>query len=119
MKLDHMLILLSDLANHIGFYDALLPMMGFEKQRDHVFANDDGVHLDFRAAEDPDHEYRRFSPGLNHLGFTAPNLDVLEKLRAEMSRKGFMVPDIQQFEDGHAIFFKDPEGMRIEVGYYA
>lgn len=118
MKLDHMVILLSDLKAHIGFYDALLPMIGFEKQREHVFANGDGVHLDFRAADDPGHEYRRYSPGLNHLGFTAPRPEVLIELRAEMSRKGFEVPDIQHFDDGQAIFFKDADGMRIEIGHY-
>ena len=118
MKLDHMVILLSDLSECVLFYDALLPLLGFEKLREHVFANEEGIHLDFRSANETDPGYRRFAPGLNHLGFTAPDRQTLAKLQSTMSEAGFDVPEIQSFDDGSAIFFKDHDGMRIEVGVY-
>jgi hypothetical protein len=31
---------------------------------------------------------------------------------------GFEVPAIQEFPDGSALFLKDADGMRIEVGMY-
>ena len=118
MKLDHIVILLSDMNRCIGFYEALLPLLGFSRTRDHVFANDEGIHLDFRAAGDSDHGYNRHAPGLNHMGFTAQDRAQIERIGKAMMAAGFEVPEIQEFADGSAIFFKDHDGMRIEVGAY-
>lgn len=118
MKLDHLVILLADLAANIDFYEALLPLLGLRKTRDHVFANEDGTHFDFRQAEQAGHGYRRHAPGLNHLGFTAPDRATLERIRQAMAAAGFDVPAIQDYPDGSAIFFKDADGMRVEVGTY-
>lgn len=118
MKLDHIVILLSDLKQHIRFYEILLPIIGFEKVREHVFINQEDVALDFKQADDTAHEYRRHSPGFNHLGFIAPLRDSILEARNTMAKAGFKVPEIQRFEDGEAIFFKDSEGMRIELAYY-
>ncbi len=118
MKLDHMVILLSDLESNIRFYEVLLPKIGFKKDRDYVFGNADGVYLDFRQAEYSEHEYRRFSPGLNHLGFTAPDRETIVRIQSEMAEAGFDVPEIQEFPEASAIFFKDSEGMRVELASY-
>jgi len=118
MKLDHIVILLSDLESNLPFYEVLLPKIGFTKTKDHVFGNTDGNYIDFRQAEDPEHEYRRFSPGLNHLGFTAPDRETIVRIQSEMAEAGFEVPEIQEFPEGSAIFFKDSEGMRIELASY-
>ena len=50
--------------------------------------------------------------------FTAPDRQTLARLQFTMSEAGFDVPEIQSFDDGSAIFFKDHDGMRIEVGVY-
>jgi catechol-2,3-dioxygenase len=118
MKLDHIVILLADLDAGLPFYATLLPLIGLTRVRDHVWANEDGVHLDFRQATQPGHAYQRAAPGLNHLGFTAPDRAALEAIRAAMAAAGFAVPEIQDYPDGSAIFFKDAEGMRVEVGTY-
>ena len=118
MKLDHLVILLGDLDAGLPFYATLLPLIGLTRVRDHVWANEDGVHLDFRQARQPEHAYQRSAPGLNHLGFTAPDRAALEAIRAAMAAAGFAAPEIQDFPDGSAIFLKDAEGMRVEVGTY-
>ena len=56
-----------------------------------------------KQAKDREHDYRRYAPGLNHIGFTALDLESLQ---------------VQTFKDGSAVFFKDPDGMRIEVACY-
>ena len=119
MKLDHLVILLADLEAHLPFYEALLPLLGFRRTRDHVFGNDDEVYLDFRQAEEPERGYARYAPGLNHIGFAADSRERIEEIRTAMAAAGYEVPDIQEFPDGSAIFFKDPEGMRVEVGCYS
>lgn len=65
MKLDHIVILLSDLDQGISSYDRLLPAIGFEKVSDHVFRNADGFYLDRRRATEPERGYQRHAPGMN------------------------------------------------------
>ena len=118
MKLDHIVILLSELETCIAFYKALLPKIGFSPEKDHVFSNADGIYLDFRQASEPQHGYHRHAPGLNHLAFTAPDRESIVKICADMADDGFEVPDIQEFEDGSALFLKDSDGMRVEISSY-
>jgi len=118
MKLDHIVILLTDLNAGLRFYETLLPLLGFARIRDAVFENNEKIYLDFRQAQDVDHEYRRYAPGLNHLGFTAARHEDLERIRLLMQQAEFEVPEIQHFEQGSAIFFKDMDGMRVEIASY-
>ena len=118
MKLDHIVILLSDLEANLPFYETLLPRIGFTRSRDHVFGNDDGVFLDFKQAARPDHGYERYAPGLNHMGFTTPDRGAVEAVQIAMADDGFEVPEIQEFPDGSALFLKDVDGMRIEILSY-
>lgn len=118
MKLDHIVILLSDLESSLPFYETLLPLIGFSKTRDHVFGNKDEIYLDLKQATKPDYRYERYAPGLNHIGFTADDRDTLIVLQQAMAVAGFEVPDIQEFPDGSALFLKDRDGMRIEVASY-
>lgn len=117
MKLDHIVILLSSLKRQIAFYDTLLPLIGFHKTRGHVFGNDEGIYLDFRQAEKTEHGYQRFAPGLNHIGFSAPNAEAVTDIQTSMRQAGFQVPEIQTFGDAKALFLKDDDGMRIEIGW--
>lgn len=118
MKLDHIVILLSDLEANLPFYETLLPRIGFARSRDHVFGNADGVFLDFKQAARPDHGYERYAPGLNHMGFTTPDRGAVEAVQLAMADDGFEVPEIQEFPDGSALFLKDADGMRIEILSY-
>jgi lactoylglutathione lyase len=118
MKLDHIVILLSDLKRNLGFYEALLPLIGFTKERDHVFGNKDGLYLDFKQSQLPEHSYQRYAPGLNHLGFTAPDVETILDIQSKMSKAGFDVPELQHFPGSEALFFKDAEGMRVELTNY-
>lgn len=119
MKLDHIVLFLSDLERCMPFYDRLLPMLGFEKTRDHVFANAEAIHFDLRQATEPERGYHRYAPGLNHLAFTADSLEQIVETAEAMAEAGFDVPEIQQFPDGRALFLRDVDGMRIELGTYS
>jgi catechol 2,3-dioxygenase-like lactoylglutathione lyase family enzyme len=118
MKLDHIVLLVSEVASCITFYDVLLPLIGFEKKSDHIFGNSDGVYLDIRQAGEPAHGYHRHGPGLNHIGFTAENRAKIQIVGRAMAEAGFEVPKIQEFEDGSALFLRDLDGMRVEISSY-
>ena len=119
MKLDHIVIAATDLERSAAWYDALLPLLGFERSRPHVYGNEDGCFIDLRQAQNTSHAYERFAPGVNHIGVVADSPEQLEQVRREMARAGFEIPAVQQFADGVAVFFKDPDGLRIEVGVYS
>lgn len=118
MKLDHIVLLASDLAGSLEYYELLLPLMGFRKTGDHVFADEGGISIDLRQAGDADHEYRRYAPGLNHLGFTAATLEDMAQVEHALREAGYPVPERQSFGDDVALFLKDPDGMRIEIAVY-
>jgi catechol 2,3-dioxygenase-like lactoylglutathione lyase family enzyme len=118
MKLDHIVLLVSDFSKSVAYYETLLPMLGFRKTADHVFGNRDDVYFDIRQAENVEHAYERYTPGLNHIGLTAPSRDAITQIQERMKDAGYDVPDIQVFGEDIAIFLKDPDGMRIELSVY-
>jgi len=118
VKLDHLVILVSDLSASLPFYEKLLSLIGFSKGRNHVFGNSDGLYIDLQQAKRADHPYQRYAPGLNHMGFTAPNLDDVLEVQRRMREAGFEVAELQKFDSETALFLKDPDGMRVEVTHY-
>jgi catechol 2,3-dioxygenase-like lactoylglutathione lyase family enzyme len=119
VKLDHLVILVRSLDESLGWYETMLGLLGFTKTRDHVWLNEDGVAIDLKQAKTDTADYARYAPGLNHLGFTAPDLTALEKVRAGMDEAGFEVPEMQHIGGETATFFRDPDGMRVEVTVYS
>lgn len=118
MKIDHVTILVSSLEESMPYYDTLLPLIGFKKERDHVWTDNEGFFLQFRGAKSGTHEYQRFGAGMNHLGFGAASPEEVEKVRSSMQEAGFEVPEIQHLDGAVALFMKDPDGIRFEVTYY-
>ena len=117
LKLDHIVILVRSLDASLPWYSALLGLLGFEKTREHVWWNGE-IALDVKEARPETNGYERFRPGLNHLGFTAAGEGELDRIREAMAAAGFEVPDKQKFGADIATFFKDPDGMRLEVTVY-
>ena len=61
----------------------------------------------------------------HHINFVAEDVALvdepdaaLDAVRTGMAKAGFDVPDKQVFSGETATFFKDPEGMRVEVTVY-
>lgn len=119
MKLDHIVLLVGSLERSLPYYDALLSAIGFEKSRDHVWGNGDGVYFDFKEATEPGEGYHRDGVGLNHLGFTAPTKTAVEAVADAMRAGGFEVPAVQRLGNSWALFMKDPDGIRFEITHYA
>lgn len=119
MKLDHIVLMVSDLEASLPYYEALLPLLGFKKGRDYVWGNSEGIYFDFKEATEIGEGYKRYGVGLNHLGFTASSKEAVEKIAATMSAGGFEVPELQRLGNNYALFMKDRDGMRFEITYYA
>ncbi len=119
LKLDHITLLVSSLEKSMPYYDTLLPLVGFEKQKDHIWHNGNGFFFQFMQAKSGTSDYERYGAGMNHLGFEAPDIETVERVRVAMSEAGFPVPEIQDLRGATALFMKDSDGIRFEVTHYA
>ncbi|MFC0676677.1 VOC family protein [Lysobacter korlensis] len=118
MRIDHITLLVTSLDASMRYYDTLLPLIGFTKQRDHVWTDGDGFYLQFNEARPGTSPYERYGAGMNHVGFAARSADEVASIRTAMQQAGFEVPDLQHFGDVTALFMRDPDGIRFEVTYF-
>lgn len=117
-KIDHVTLLVSSLERSMPYYDALLPLLGFTKQKPHVWTDGRGFFFQFLPAREGLPGYERYGPGMNHLGFGAPDPQSVHRIRDAMAAAGFDVPEIQNLRGATALFMKDPDGIRFEVTHY-
>lgn len=118
MKLDHVTLLVSSLDRSMAYYDALLPLLGFRKTKPHNWTDGDGFYFQFLPAHDGLPPYERYGPGMNHLGFEAPDEATILAIRDAMRAAGFEAPEPQVLDGALALFMKDPDGIRFEVTCY-
>lgn len=118
LKLDHLTLLVTSIGASMPYYDALLPLLGFEKERDHVWHDGAGFHFQFAEADKGTRPYDRYGVGMNHLGFAAPDVGTVERVRRAMSDAGFPTPEIQNLGRATALFMKDPDGIRFEITHH-
>jgi len=116
--LDHIVLLASDLAESVRWYDAFTPLLGFEKTREHIYLHADGWAVDLRPAGEDGASYGRYNAGLNHIGLRVGDAKAVLAVRAAFAAKGFSVPEPQVFDSVETVvFFADPDGVRWEVGH--
>ena len=115
--LDHLTLLVSSFERVMPFYETLLPMLGMRRKRAHVWTNDAWLFFQFGEAKPETRAYERYGAGLNHAGFAAPDLATVEHIRETMLAAGHFASEVQSFGEHKAVFFRDPDGLRIEVGY--
>lgn len=117
-KIDHLTLLVSSLERSMPYYDTLLPLLGFTKQRPHVWTDGKGFFFQFLQAREGLPGYERYGVGMNHLGFGAPDPESVTRVRETMAAAGFQVPEIQTLRGALALFMKDPDGIRFEITWY-
>lgn len=116
--LDHLTILSRDAGAAARFYGVLLPLLGFSRRGPTIWANGQGLFLQFRAAAEGTADYGRHAPGLNHFGFRAHGPDHVHTVKAAMDEAGIEAR-LQTFGDGTlALFIPDPDGLRVELAWY-
>ena len=118
MKPDHVTLHVTSLAVSMPYYDALLPLLGYRKLKDHNWTDGEGFFFQFREAKPGTSPYERYGAGMNHLGFGADTPELVHRVRDVMKNAGFEVPDIQDLGGATALFMKDPDGIRFEITHY-
>jgi catechol 2,3-dioxygenase-like lactoylglutathione lyase family enzyme len=115
LKIDHITLLVSSLEASMPYYEALLPLLGFAKKRDHIWTDGEGFFFQFLEARPDLPCYERYGAGMNHLGFAAPSVEIVQSVKQAMSEAGFATPEVQSIGPMTALFMKDPDGIRFEV----
>ncbi len=117
MDLDHIVIAAADLDASVKHYEALFAVLGFEKSRDRVWHNSQGVFIEVRAARDAAYAYKRQGVGVNHFGVKASSRDEVDAVVAKLRAAGVAAPDPQTIDTAYAVFIPDPDGLRLEIGF--
>jgi len=114
-RLDHIAIVARSLEASLLYYQALLPLAGFERRGERAWANAGGLTLHLLEAAPGSRAYDRMGPGVNHIGFAVGSVEEVEAVRSGMAPLGFEVPGVQLISGSVALFMKDPDGFRIEI----
>jgi len=125
MPLDHLGINVADIEVAQGYYDELMPLVGFKP----FFSGDDwfsyapaggqGTQLFFYTAQE-DAAYSRHSQGLQHLCFavaTRAEVDTAYRWAQDRGDETLDAPRTfpEYHQDHYAAFWLDPHGFKIEV----
>lgn len=125
--LGHIKIAVSNFPKSSEFYGWLFDQLGYEQVSDKehragwVNPGDFGIWI--TQAEIPEYGYKFTAPGLHHLCLKAESPERVDEIHRGLLEKGVTVTDAPQkypeyAEKYYAVFFTDPDGIRLEVAYY-
>lgn len=125
---DHIYLTVSDLARSEKFYDRVMRALGFKKGTVPI-GGDPHRHYRNRAFAISIRPARRasahdpYAPGLHHLCMRAPDQGAVDAVARALRRVGVAIdgPRLcpEYAPDYYAVFFEDPDGIRLEVMNYA
>jgi catechol 2,3-dioxygenase-like lactoylglutathione lyase family enzyme len=125
--LHHIDITVSDMAASTRFYERVMPIMDFRRIPDTptgepLWAGDRMELCLMRAQPASLRPHDRYAPGLHHLAFGAPTRADVDRVHRELVALGVHIldPPAQYDEYGpgyYAVFFADPDGIKLEYVY--
>ncbi len=126
--IDHIYVAVSDLDRSEKFYDCTMGVLGFRKN---TFTNEGDNHIQYynrhfgfvlRPAHDPKARHHPLAPGLHHLCFRVEDAVALAAIAGQFEKAGIACSTPQLYPeyapDYHAIYFSDPDGIRLEITNY-
>ena len=124
--IDHIYLAVSDLTVSESFYDRVMPALGFRKNR---FKIGDDPHVQYynrlfgfvlRKARGGRHD--SYAPGLHHLCLRVDTEADVDAAAAALRALDVEVSEPRNYPeyapDYRAIFFQDPDGIRLEITNY-
>lgn len=123
--IDHVFVAVRDLERSEEFYDRVMAVLGFRKGRGplggapHLFYHNRQFVYALRPAREgtPDHE--SYAPGLHHLCFRVVDEEAVNRAAKELAEAGVKTTEPRYYPeygpDYYAVFFEDPDGIRLEV----
>ena len=125
--IDHLVLSVGDFARSKEFYDKLLRFLGFKLK--HEYADmagwSNGKTLFWIAAADAQgrkHKYRKGDIGFHHYAFELSSRKEVDDLGAFLEKNEMTVldpPGEYYDENYYAVYFADPDGMKLEAMIWA
>ena len=120
--IDHLVVSVGDFETSKAFYAPLMEFLGFGVEAEYAgsmmgWAN--GKTLFWIAAADEDgkkHKYRKGDIGFHHYAFRLRSRKDVDALQAFLEKQGVTIVDPagEYYDDYYAVFFLDPDGMKLE-----
>jgi glyoxylase I family protein len=130
---DHIDLVVSDLERSLIFYRGFLGLLGYVREsairgeRGEVVVYLNRVEglgsLGLRQSQSDAHEvpYDRYAVGVHHIAFAAPSRRFVDECAAWLPENGATIesePREYDYSPGYyALFFHDPDGIKIELVY--
>ena len=124
--IDHLVISVGDFETSKAFYAPLMEFLGFDVEAEYQgsmmgWAN--GKTLFWIAAADAEgktHNYRKGDIGFHHYAFRLRSRADVDALQSFLEERGVTIVDPvgEYYDDYYAVFFLDPDGMKLEGMVY-
>jgi catechol 2,3-dioxygenase-like lactoylglutathione lyase family enzyme len=120
--IDHLSVRVSDYQKSKQFYSRLFAFLGFElsDEYDDAIGWTNGKTRFWISPADPEgrkHKYRIGDPGFHHYAFQLRNrkdVDALQTFLQDELGATIVDPAAEYYDDYYAVFFLDPDGMKLE-----
>jgi catechol 2,3-dioxygenase-like lactoylglutathione lyase family enzyme len=123
----HTKLAVSDYKKSYSFYKDLFGELGYKQvsnKDDHAgWASPDGYAVLIAQAKITNCQYQFDTPGLHHLCLKAKSVGLVDQIYQSLVIKGVYIFDAPQkypnyTDKYYAIYFADPDGIKLEVAYY-
>ncbi len=121
VAVDHIVIRVSDFARSKAFYDALFGFLGFkvlDEYEDAIGWTNGKTRFWIGPADTQGRKrkYRLGDVGLHHYAFGLRSRKDVDALAAFLSERGAEIvdPPAEYYDDYYAVFFLDPDGLKLE-----
>jgi catechol 2,3-dioxygenase-like lactoylglutathione lyase family enzyme len=119
--IDHLVISVGDFEKSKAFYAPLMEFLGFDVEAEYEgmmgWANGKTLFWIAQAdAEGRKHKYRKGDIGFHHYAFRLRSRKDVDALQAFLKQQGAGIVDAaaEYYDDYYAVFFLDPDGMKLE-----
>ena len=119
--IDHISLRVGDFAKSKAFYGKLMPFFGFkvlDEYPDAIGWTNGKTRLWIGAADadGKKHKHRIGDVGLHHYAFELGSRKDVDELQAFVKKLGARIvdPADEYYDDYYAVFFLDPDGMKLE-----
>jgi catechol 2,3-dioxygenase-like lactoylglutathione lyase family enzyme len=124
--IDHLVLSVSDFRRSKAFYDKVLGFLGFERKYDYAdmagWSNGKTLFWIAAASQGGKRRYRKGDVGFHHYAFevsSRADVDALGAFLKENRMKVLDPPGEYYGRDYYAVYFADPDGMKLEAMIWA
>ncbi len=126
LGIDHVDLTVNDMERSIAFYEKVLGALGFRRLAHEGYVAWSNAHMNIAirpATAEQGAAFNRYRVGLHHLALKTKSREDVDRYHLFLVQEGITVldPPAEYPEYGpryYAVFFADPDGMKLEVVHF-